>query len=534
MLQNLNKIKFRLLVVFALAAIYLRFKGIEYGLPNILNPNEADYLLKPIVFFKNPFRYFLSSESIEMAPIWLFFNGIILFISNLTLDINTLISALEISPETLYMPLRFFSILFSIGSVIVTYFIGLEFSFPVALLSGGLASVSLIGVKFAKEALCVSPIAFFSILSVYFALQAQKNTTSLNKSILAAFISSLIFPIGLISLAPSFYLILNNKEISAYKCLLRNYLIAFLIFNFHLFIHPMALLKKLATDYVNGYFYYHSSASFLHIILFPITGVGALTLFLAACLLFYYRNIKLDLLKLKLLFVFPLFAIGIFSLFHLTEVKYFSFLYPYFCLSAALALSFLDEKFHVTYNKQFLFIVLVLLTLWLPLKNSLKYNKLISLSDTRQDAVAWIKQNTSENYKISWDKHSLQLNWYDAYNKSLLNLLVQEPEALINRQRYPITKKLIQSKNWIKTLKRKVDYVLINSIDYESALRARNVLSTKYYKKILKLEAEIVFNPYLQDLDKKPRRLLMEELYSPFLTLWQRERCGPVIKVYKL
>ena len=42
------------------------------------------------------------------------------------------------------------------------------------------------------------------------------------------------------------------------------------------------------------------------------------------------------------------------------------------------------------------------------------------------------------------------------------------------------------------------------------------------------------FNPYLKDLEKDLNSSLIEDLYSPYLTLWERERPGPVIKVYKL
>jgi hypothetical protein len=77
--------------------------------------------------------------------------------------------------------------------------------------------------------------------------------------------------------------------------------------------------------------------------------------------------------------------------------------------------------------------------------------------------------------------------------------------------------------------------VVINSLDYERVLRDKNPkLLEKYYKRLLKLKPAITFNPYLRDKETKIRSSLIEELYSPSSQLFDRERTGPLIKIYKL
>ena len=61
-----------------------------------------------------------------------------------------------------------------------------------------------------------------------------------------------------------------------------------------------------------------------------------------------------------------------------------------------------------------------------------------------------------------------------------------------------------------------------------------NSLEKEYYAKFLKLEPLITFNPYLKETEKKIRSFLLEDLYSPFASLWKRERSGPLINIYKL
>ena len=525
----MNKIKRnnKLLLVIVIIAFYLRLQGINYGLPYVLNSEESANLVQMLGFWKNIFRYLANPESINVSPVFLFFNGIIAFITTHTFN---LINVLEINPGSLLIPLRVISVLFSVASIVVIYFMGLRFSPFVAAVSSGLLSVSMIHIKLSQMFLPFSAMIFFGLLSVFFALKENHSDKDANRSIFSAFLSFLIHPIGILNIIPIFIVLVQKKSILKHKKLFFKIFVASLLLNLNLFFHLPSLVIKLFGNY---FLNYHYNSYFLYAFSFLLLGIGPIA-YLGSMGLLKYRN-DYDFNLMKILFSLPLLCIGILGFLHCTKSEYAILSIPYFCIAAGLFFNSLYERAQ-TDNKKLIFILLLLFLFWIPLKYTLKYNKIINLSDTRVIATEWIKQNTSEDYKIAWDKNSIQLSWHDAYNKEGLKSLVTDPEVLINKQRIPVSLKLLEKKkDWFKILRKKVDYVVVNSLDSEMVFRhPQNELGKRYYKRILKLEPEIVFNPYLKDLDKNTGKLLVEDLYAPLQTLWQRERGGPVIKIYKL
>ena len=439
----------------------------------------------------------------------------------------SLINVLEINPGSLLLPLRFLSVLFGVFSIVLIYFMGLRFSPFIALVSSGLLAVSMIHVKLSQVFLPFSAMVFFGLLSVFFALKESSSEKDVTCSIYSAFLSFLMHPIGIINLIP--IVLAQKKSILKYKNLFFKIFLASLLLNLNLLFH----LPSLAINLFGNYFLnYHHNSYFLYAFSFLLIGIGPVAYFGSIWFLKYKDDYDLNLMKI--LFLLPVLSIGVLGFLHFTRSEYAMLFIPYFCISAGLFLNSIYERAQ-TDNKKLVFILLLLFLFWIPLKDTLKYNKIINLSDTRVIATEWIKQNTSEDYKIVWDKNSIQPNWYDAYNKSDLKYLVTDLETLINKQRFPVSLKLLQKKDWFKILRKKVDYLVINSLDYEQTFKQPGKkLEKKYYSKILKIKPVIAFNPYLREVDKNTRSLLTEDLYSPLLTLWQRERPGPVIKIYKL
>ena len=219
------------------------------------------------------------------------------------------------------------------------------------------------------------------------------------------------------------------------------------------------------------------------------------------------------------------------GLFHLTDSGHGVCIVPYLCIGAAMVFASLFKK----ENLRFLFIFLTLLALWIPLKYTLRHNKMLSLSDTRILATEWIRENTTDSYKVVWGRNSIQPNWYDAYSKNYLIDLGIDKDVLITKQQFIVKDKLLKAKSWFQQLRKKVDYVVVSSLDTEKIFRSQgHILEKKYYSKFEKLEPIITFNPYYLQKEKQIRLLRLEELYSPFETLWQRERTGPLIEIYKL
>ena len=493
MLEKLKKRNNKFLLFFIVIAFYLRLQGISYGLPYVLNPDESVNLFK---------------------------------ILSLT---HVFTNVLEANPDSILIPLRFLSVLFGAGSVIVIYFIGMRFSPLTAVIAGGLLSVSMLHVKFSQIFLPFSAMTFFVLLSVFFLLKENKNII---QSAISALLSFLMHPMGIVSIFPLLFVIQQEKSFSKFKPLFTKLAVIALLLKVNCLLHLPSLFVTVPKSYFINYYNYYFSSYCLYAFSFLLMGIGPVA-YLGSIWLIKYRK-DYDLNLLKILFLLPVLYIGILGFLHLTKSEYAVLIIPYFCISTGLFFNSIYERAQ-TDNKKIIFIFLLLLAFWIPLKYTLKYNKITSLPDTRIIAVEWMKQNTSENIKIAWDKNSIQPNWYDAYEKQELKALTADPEVLVNRQRFPVSLKFLERKNWFKVLKKKVDYVVINSLDYEQVLRRpeRN-LEKKYYRKFLKLKPFLVFNPYLKDLDKHTKSLLTEDLYSPLLTLWQRERSGPVIKIYKL
>jgi len=530
--ENLKKRKNNLFLVFIVVAFYLRLQGINYGLPYVLNPDESANLIKMLSFCRIFFKYFANPECINISPVFLFFNSLVVYITCHTFNTNILINLLEINPGAFFIPLRFISVLFGVGTVIVIYFIGLRFSPLVAIIAGGLLSVSMPHVKFSQIFLPFSAMTFFCLLSGFFILKTNISNKEITLSAISALLSFLMHPIGIISVIPLLIILFQEKSLLKFKPLFTKLIVISLLLSLNYLFHLPSIVITLVKNYLINYYNYHSSSYFLYAFSFLFAGIGPVAYFGAIGFLKYRKDYNLNLLKI--LFSLPVLYVGVISFLHMTEAGYIMILIPYFCISAGLFFNSIYERAN-TDNKKFIFILLLLFLFWIPLKYTLKYNKIITLPDTRVVATEWIKQNTSENYRIAWDKNSIQPNWHDVYDKQELKYLVADPELLINRQRFPVSLKLLEKNDWFKVLKKKVDYIVVNSLDYEQVLRRPGEnLEKKYYKKILKLKPILVFNPYLKELDKNTKSLLIEDLYSPFLTLWQRERSGPVIKIYKL
>lgn len=356
--------------------------------------------------------------------------------------------------------LMFCSLISSVLQVLLVFLIGRFFNPLTGLIASSFLAVSFLDVVYSKHSEPYSLITFLVLLSTYFALVAyRKNNSGLLKT----------------SMLTGFFIIV------------------------------------LSCSYYLNYLHNHSSSFFLYLFRFLPTGVGPVIWFSSFFLIFFIKDY--DRASLKILYSLPLFYFGILGLLHLQKLGLGVLFTPYISLASALVFSKLFKTW-IEGNKKFFLILFFLFALYIPLKNSLHYNKLISLSDTRQIATEWIKKNTTRYFKITWDKNSVQIEK--------------------DKRRFKLTPKILKQKDWFKTLRKKTDYVVVNSIDIEEAKKQNKTLEKKYYKKILKLKPYIVINPYYKDIEEKIGHLIPEDLYLPYETLWLRERPGPIIKIYKL
>lgn len=505
-IKHKEKILFAIILIIAFS---LRASGISIGLPNLLNPEEVSIL-----------------NNIFYSPI--FGNC---FIANL----------LSASPEKLFIFLRNTGLIFGIASLIVFYLIGRSFNVFCALFSCLLLSISFIHVRFSQTFLFYIILLFFSLLSCYLTIQAyeKKSQKALIAATVFASISTLINYTGIANFVSILITASINKSLNK---ILRLFFVTVLILSaFYMFQLPFTL-KNILENFTSGYRDYQASSLLLCLNII-IGSIGPIAIF-SALMLPWFKN-NFDKTKLKIIYSIPLIYLGLIVTGHFTKQGYILLLVPFICLAASLVIylffNYLFGEKHAleSDNKQialkYFFIVILLLTTWIPLKYTFRYKKLISLADTRVLATEWVKENTTREFKIAHDKNSIQLNWFDVLDKKFVKDLNLEPDTLDGPQIFNLTQDLLKKKNWHKILKKKVDYVIINSFDYEEVLRKKEQSPmNKFYRKFLISKPIIVFNPYYKDYERRIRKMPFEDLYFPMLTLWERERCGPVIKIYKL
>lgn len=467
------------LLFITLVAIYLRTCGLSYGLPYILGLNEAE-------IFKNIFNAFHFNLS-----------GILLVLREICLVLSVL-------------------------TIIILYLISIRFGPLVAIISSFLLSISFLHVSYSSIFNLTIISLFFSMFATYFALRAYENYTPsfrnyLKTSFTFAFLSLLTSFLGIISLVPGTVVSFMKKETKRLKKLFLVSAFLFLLLNIPVFYDNFSGFQQK----VNSFFIY------LRLLLQALGPVAFVLIFI---LPFFWK--WQDKRLLAIIFSVPLLSFAILSFLNFKKIEYVLFLLPYACLAAAHSFICLLKGFN-TYSelKKFLFILLTLFGIWIPLKSTLNYNQLVKLPDTRVLATEWILRKTSKQYTVAWDENSLLIKGKtNSYEK--FDLI---PKGQSYRKRLVISDDFLKQKKWFSILRKKADFVVVNNIDIEKALRTdKNKLKRKFYKKLLSTEPEVVFNPYLKGYENKLHLLLFEDLYFPYETLWARERFGPLIKIYKI
>ena len=513
-------------------SLYLRLSGINFGLPYILEPEESKNLLTAI----SPLKSLFSFNSLETSVLFNFLSTLIILFSSGTLDINSLTNVIEVNPYSLYFPLRILSTLFALGSILIVYFIGRSFNKTAGIISSGLLSVSFLHVKYSQMFMPFSSLTFCTLLCSYFLVRSvvqEKSNLFFIIAGISAFLSMTFNVFGIVNLVPIlFYLKKTNKVYFHSKVLIGIFLLLLLLINPSIVLQAFDFIKYFVVNYITGYYNFPSSSYLLYSYRIPLQGIGPVAYLSVFFLLFKHEQFSSK--ALAVLFSFPLMFISVLGLLHISKIGYGTVIVPYFCISAGLVLADLFHQKKSEANK-LIFIILCIFAFWIPLKYSLRYNKIMDLSDTRVIATDWISEKASGDVKITRDKNTIQNNWFYAYDKSRLEKAGIDPDLLVDRSEFLIDSHLLRKKDWFKILKKKVAFVIIDSIDSEKVLRQPDSkLMKKYYSKFSRRKPEIPFNPYLMEYDKKINSSLIEDLYSPFETLWQRERPGPVIKIYKL
>jgi hypothetical protein len=170
-------------------------------------------------------------------------------------------------------------------------------------------------------------------------------------------------------------------------------------------------------------------------------------------------------------------------------------------------------------------VVLVAAGLAQPLISSIRHNVLLTRTDTRTLAKEWIEKNIPAGAKIAveWRTHGPPLATAERSVPYAAREFAAEIFELAGLSEHPVAWYGDQGFEYLVTTSFIADNPLVNP-DKDRARQA-------FYQELpQKLQLIQTFSPATNGTNPS---FIFDEIYGPFISLWERERPGPVLKVYK-
>jgi len=427
---SLLKKHYPLIIIITIGFI-IRFIGINYGLPQPYHPDEKLVMGKAsrIIagdlnprFFVWPTLYLYLTAFFYKFSYWLlwilhYFFGFIHPLKKLYLLVNSNI----ITTYHYYLISRSVSLIFGTITIPVTYLIGKELSSKKAgLIAALFIALAYYPVLYSHIGIISTTMACLTLLSFYFAVKIYQ-TGRLKYYFVASIIGGLaiatkynaaiiIFPL---LLAHLFLFLKNGYQLnknfySKAVIIILFVLIAFFIgcpyslLDFGKFTKDISWLAESETGLIEStsrYFKGIQSTSWALNLKYLWEGMGPLLLTLSLA------GIILSLFKRKypalLLLSFPLCYYVAISQTKTPVPRYTIAIYPFLLLLASIFILFL-EKYLRSFPKAFL-IGIIIVALSIPFFNTVRLDYYFCQKDTRQLALAWIKENIPKNSKIAYE-----------------------------------------------------------------------------------------------------------------------------------
>lgn len=161
-----------------------------------------------------------------------------------------------------------------------------------------------------------------------------------------------------------------------------------------------------------------------------------------------------------------------------------------------------------------------------PLTSSLRTDYLLTQMDTRTSAKQWIEANVVEGAHIAvdWRTNGPPLSTLDLPRPDSIRSYDVLTVGGTGLSDHPI--------EWYQ--QQDFDYLIASSFIYNIPLvhEDRDAERWVFYTSLGdKLELVQEFHPYEGDTEPP---FIFDEIYGPAISLWQRERPGPVIKIYRV
>jgi len=414
-----------LILSVVLLALVLRLWGVWYGLPGLFIGDEKSLVggaLK-MIYQQNIFPVFEPSVfRILYYPTlipWIYlipFVPYTLFIY-FTGDFNSfteLRNHFVMDPSPFFLIARIINAFFASGIVFLVYLIAKKiFNYRAGIIAALLYTVSFLPIHQGHFSKHWNFGAFFGLLALYFAfliLEDPKKRNYILAGLMTglAFFSDYVFGLyGLIVVLVHFLLPnLSLKEKVISKRLWCFVVISLVIFSLAILSYPQEFHRMaFGEDSTAGNAktwarFSQVSYDFFNTLLYLATFISFLAIIGYIFLLFRDRK------KFFLLFIIPLISFFLYYFIFHFEPRYVLLFLPITALVAGYGL---DQLFRLLKIKSNLLIGLIVLAfIFIPLKNAIVFDKILTQTDTRNLAKEWILQNIPAGSKIvinSWEFH---------------------------------------------------------------------------------------------------------------------------------
>lgn len=539
-----NKLNYNWLALagIILLALALRVWGINFGLPYNYHFDETSYTGAALNLGRgqigpqtNP-TGFVNILFVEYLGYYFF--GYLFKLFSSPSDFANLYRS---DPSSFILMARFTSAILGTLTVLVIYHIGkIIHSRSAGIISAVLLSIAFLHVRDSHFAVPDVAVTFFicaSILYILIFLQRKAVVFAYLSALSAGYAAATKWTAALVILPVLFVLIkqpLSKKE----HCISIFSLIAgFIAGGFQLFIKPSIYINYILNEWqavTAGNFDFwqiDTLPGWLFYIKTMIYGLGILLacVGLIGTISYTYSSIRNKNLFGLLTLTFPI----IFFFFMGANRHYFARyvlpLIPFLTLFAGIFIHSVYLWGIIRRKKMSIYLVSVVIIVIgiFPFISDLRLNMLLTRNDTRTEAKEWIESNISEGEKIAIDWPILAPP-----------LSTSEKPSPDSRRTYEVINFMegagLSDKplNWYQ--ENQIQYLIATSFIYQIPLAnpEKNNRRKEFYNDLdSNLELIKEFSPS-KDMAEPP--FIFDEIYGPFISLWEREQPGPVIKVYVL
>lgn len=236
------------------------------------------------------------------------------------------------------------------------------------------------------------------------------------------------------------------------------------------------------------------------------------------------RRLAPVLLALTALFYFLLNSVLVADL-----VRYLLPLAPLVCIFAALAVSrlvracvrrLLRAPGRADWRASVLAMALLVLVAVIPAARCARYNYLLTMTDTRTLAKAWIEKNLPAQSKIALD--------WPVHGPPLATATDPEPESNVTYELFLAGDRGLTAHSLQYYVDEGFQYIVTSS--YIANMEG-GAFKPFYASLDSRLELLQEFSPTASAVEPP---YIFDEIYGPIVSLWDRERPGPVLKVYRV